>query len=127
MSSIFRTYIRTSIFCRITTRVNPSIHHPCCYLVRLLVFQYKPHSSVQNVSVLRHVDSLVLGQSINQSIKSSKRHTSTREATSQRNHTGSKPRDAKRRRLGGLRASRASISLRDSLYVNTLFTEARKI
>ena len=67
-----------------------------------------------------------LGQSINQSIKSSKRHTSTREATSQRNHTGSKPRDAKRRRLGGLRASRASASLRDSLYVYALFTEARK-
>ena len=43
---------------------------------------------------------------INQSIKFSiKRHTSTKEATSQRNHTGSKPqpRDAKRRRLGGLR------------------------
>jgi len=34
----------------------------------------------------------------------SKRHMSTREATSQRNHTGSKTRDAKRRRLGGLRA-----------------------
>jgi len=67
-------------------------------------------------------------QSINQSIKSSKRHTSTKEATSQRNHTGSNPRDAKRRRLGGLRASRASASasLRDSLYVYTLFTEARK-
>jgi len=65
-------------------------------------------------------------QSINQSIKSSKRHTSTREATSQRNHTGSKPRDAKRRRLGGLRASRASISLRDSLHVYMLVTEARK-
>jgi len=64
--------------------------------------------------------------SINQSIKSSKRHTSTREATSQRNHTGSKHRDAKRRRLGGLRASRASVSLRDSLYVYTVFTEARK-
>jgi len=65
---------------------------------------------------------------INQPIKSSKRHTSTREATSQRNHTGSKPRDAKRRAglLGGLRASRASVSLRDSLYVYTLFTEARK-
>jgi len=65
-------------------------------------------------------------QSINQSIKSSKRHTSTREATSQRNHTGknSKRRDAKRRRLGGLRASRASVSLRDSLYVYKLFTEA---
>jgi len=47
---------------------------------------------------------------INQSIKSSKRHTSTREATSQRNHTGSKTHDAKRRRLGGLRASRASAS-----------------
>jgi len=53
--------------------------------------------------------------SINQSTKTSERHTSTREATSQRNHTGSKPRDAKRRRLGGLRASRASASLRDSL------------
>jgi len=63
---------------------------------------------------------------VNQSIKSTKRHTSTREATSQRNHTGSKPRDAKRCRLGGRRASRASVSLRDSLYVYTLFTEARK-
>jgi len=59
--------------------------------------------------------------SVNQSIKSSKRHTSTREATSQRSHMGSKPRDAKRRRLGGLRASRASVSLRDSLFVCTLF------
>jgi len=65
-------------------------------------------------------------ESINQSIKSSKRHTSTREATSQLNYTGSKPRDAQRRRLGGLRASRASVSLRDSLFVYTLFTEARK-
>ena len=58
--------------------------------------------------------------------KSSKRHTSTREATFQHNHTGSKPRDAKRRRLGGLRASRASVSLRDSLDVYTLFTKARE-
>ena len=51
-------------------------------------------------------------QSINQS-KSSKSHASTREATSQHDHTGSKPRVAKQRRLEGLRASRASISLRD--------------
>jgi len=39
----------------------------------------------------------IISNCINQSIKSSKRHTSTREATSQRNHTGSKTRDAKRR------------------------------
>jgi len=45
---------------------------------------------------------LVVFWLINQSIKPSKRHTSTKEATSQRNHTGSKLRDAKRRRLGEL-------------------------
>jgi len=47
-------------------------------------------------------------------------HTSTstiaiREATSQHHHTGGKPCVAKRRRLGGLRAKRSSVSLRDSL------------
>jgi len=68
----------------------------------------------------------IIVQSINQSIKSSKRHTSTREAASQRNHTGSKPRDAERRRLGGLSASRASVSLRDSLYVYTLLLKRAK-
>jgi len=68
---------------------------------------------------------MYVNQSINQS-ESSKSHTSTREATSQHNHTGSKPSVAKRRRLGGLRASRASVSLRDSLHIYTLFTEARK-
>jgi len=64
-------------------------------------------------------------QSINQSIKSSKRHTSTREATSQRNHTGSKPRDAKRRRLGGLRVSRASASLCVTRSMFTRFLQKR--
>ena len=66
-------------------------------------------------------------QSINQILnQSATRPQETREATSQRNHTSSKPRNAKRRRLGGLRASRASVSLRDSLFVYKLFTEARK-
>jgi len=64
-------------------------------------------------------------QPINQS-NSSKSHTSTREAPSQHHHTGSKPRVAKRRRLGGLIASRASVSLRDSLHIYTLSTEARE-
>jgi len=49
------------------------------------------------------------------SSKSKEPHTGTREATSQHHHTGSKPCVAKRRRLGGLKANRASVSLRDSL------------
>jgi len=95
-----------------------------CFIIWLGVRTLTHSPSAQRAT--REVSSLH-NQSINQqSIKSSKRHTGTREATSQRNHTGSKPRDAKRRRLGGLRASRASVSLRDSLYVYTLFTEARE-
>ena len=95
-----------------------------CFIIWLGVRTLTHSPSAQRAT--REVSSLH-NQSINQqSIKSSKRHTGTREATSQRNHTGSKPRDAKRRRLGGLRASRASVGLRDSLYVYTLFTEARE-
>jgi len=62
-------------------------------------------------------------QSINQSIKTlNEPHASTREATSQHHHTGSKPCVAKRRRLGWLMASRASYSLN----MCTLSTEARE-
>jgi len=63
-------------------------------------------------------------ESIDQSTKLLKEpHTSTREATFQHHHAGSKPFVgltcvAKRRRLGGLRANRASVSLRDSLNIS---------
>ena len=60
------------------------------------------------------------------SSKSHTRHTSTREAVSQHHHMGSKPCVAKHRRLGGLRTNRASVSLRDSLKMCTLSTEARE-
>ena len=86
---------------------------PACFIIWLGVRTLTHSPSAQRAT--RKVSSLHNQSTINQSIKFSKRHTSTREAISQRNHTGCKPRNAKSRRLGGLRASRASVSLlRDS-------------
>jgi len=91
------------------------------YNITILAREYCAYAS-EGV-VLPRARGRVSSQSINQS-KSSKSHTSTREATSQHHHTGGKPCVAKQRRLGGLRAKRASVSLRDSLNICTLFKEA---
>ena len=77
------------------------------------------------VLVYVHIN-ISINQSINQILKAPHEHKRSHTPPQPHGHTGSKPRDAKRRRLGGLRASRASASLRDSPCVYTLFTEARK-
>jgi len=94
-SRISSLYVRVRVCLVCSLYINRLCIHILTYWDCANGSCFVPHGPMDGSPVVTVTDS-------DQSIKSSKRHTSTREATSQRIHTGSKPRDAKRRRLGGL-------------------------